>query len=240
LTTPARSFDRAAAEYERGRPEYPTELLDALPVAADARVLDLGAGTGKLTRLLVQRYAHVDAVEPLPAMRAILAAAVPSATAVAGTAEAIPFPDASFDAVFAAQAFHWFANDLAMAEIARVLRPGGVLALVWNEGARRPAGFPEAYQARLAELATPAPFVSTDDWMATVARGPFATPQKLVVPHEQVLDRDGGLAYAASASWIASRPEHERQAILAELGDLLPAGRYSVPLRAELTWAVRR
>jgi SAM-dependent methyltransferase len=240
VTAPARSFDGAAAEYERGRPEYPAELLDALPVAAGARVLDLGAGTGKLTRLLVQRYAHVDAVEPLPAMRAILVAAVPSATGVAGTAEAIPFPDASFDAVFAAQAFHWFANDVAIAEIARVLRPGGVLALVWNEGARQPAGFPEAYRARLGELAAGAPFVSTAEWMTAMARGPFDAPQKLIVEHEQSLDRDGGLAYAASASWIASRPEDERRAVLAELADLLPPGSYTVPLQAELTWAVRR
>ncbi len=101
-------------------------------MANDAAVLDLGAGTGKLTRVLARRYARVIAVEPLDGMRGILERVVPDVEALAGSAEQIPLGDASVDAVFAAQAFHWFDHERAMPEIARVLRPGGVLALVWN------------------------------------------------------------------------------------------------------------
>jgi len=141
---PARSFDRAAVEYEQARPGYPEGVLDLLPLEANATVLDLGAGTGKLTRVLTSRYARVIAVEPLDGMRAILERVVPAAESLAGTAEAIPLPDASVDAVFAAQAFHWFANDDAIAEIARVLRPAGVLCVIWNESVA-PSPLPEPY-----------------------------------------------------------------------------------------------
>jgi trans-aconitate methyltransferase len=98
---PARSFDRAAVQYERARPGYPAELLDLLPLTPDAEVLDLGAGTGKLTRILVERYRRAIAVEPLDGMRAILEDVVPAAESMAGWAESIPLPDASVDGVFA-------------------------------------------------------------------------------------------------------------------------------------------
>src|SRR5439155_18931033 len=128
----AGSFQRAAVEYDRGRPDWPPGIYDLLPIDGGATVLDLGGGTGKLTRALADRYARVIAVEPLDELRAILAARVPEADARAGVAEAIPVLDAEVDGVFAAQSFHWFANDTAIGEIARVLRPGGVLALLWN------------------------------------------------------------------------------------------------------------
>ena len=148
MTEPSRSFDLAAEEYERTRPSYPSELLDELPLDSDADVLDLGAGTGKLTRVLVGRYAHVTAVEPLDGMRRILERVVPAAEALPGSAERIPLDDASVDAVFAAQAFHWFDHDVAMPEIARVLRPGGVLCLVWNgPDESRPSPLPDAFRA---------------------------------------------------------------------------------------------
>src|SRR6476469_9697428 len=99
---PARSFDLAAEEYEATRPSYPDEVLDLLPITTDATVLDLGAGTGKLTRVLARRYAHVIAVEPLDGMRRILERVVPDVQALAGTAEEIPLDDASVEAVFAA------------------------------------------------------------------------------------------------------------------------------------------
>src|SRR5206468_2268325 len=105
---------------------------EALPVPDDATVLDLGAGTGKLTRVLAARYAHVIALEPLSELRAILEERVPQAETLPGVAEAISLDDASVEAVFTGQAFHWFANDDAVAEIARVLRPGGVFARLWN------------------------------------------------------------------------------------------------------------
>jgi SAM-dependent methyltransferase len=125
---PALSFGIAAEAYERGRPAWPSELLDGLPVAAEATVVDLGAGTGKLTRLLVKRFARVIAVKPDAAMRCL----IDTGEAIAGSAESLPLPDASVDAIFAAEAFHWFDWERALPEIARVLRPGGVLALLWN------------------------------------------------------------------------------------------------------------
>ena len=129
----AKSFDRVAEAYERGRPDWPPEVLDRFPISAEAAVLDLGAGTGKLTRVLAARYAHVFALEPLAEMRAILAERVPQAEALPGVTEAIPLADGAVGGVFTGQAFHWFANDVAVGEIARVLRPGGVLARLWNE-----------------------------------------------------------------------------------------------------------
>ena len=150
---PARSFDLAAEEYEATRPSYPGEVLDLLPVPSEATVLDLGAGTGKLTRVLAARYAHVIAVEPLDGMRGILERVVPEVEALPGSAERIPLDDASVDAVFAAQAFHWFDHDRAIPEIARVLRPGGVLALVWNgPDESRANPLPADYLAYLDEL----------------------------------------------------------------------------------------
>src|SRR5690242_20185242 len=129
---PARSFDRNPEAHEATRPSYPEEILDLVPVPPGATVLDLGAGTGKLTRVRARRYAHVVAVEPLDGMRAILERVLPEVQSLRGRAEEIALADASVDAVFAGQAFHWFANTAAVAEIARVLRPGGVLALVAN------------------------------------------------------------------------------------------------------------
>ncbi|MGZ4310266.1 MAG: class I SAM-dependent methyltransferase, partial [Gaiellaceae bacterium] len=135
---PPDAFGRAAREYELGRPEWPDGLLDLvvseLGLEADAIVLDLGAGTGKLTRSLVPRFSQVVAVEPDDAMRAVLEEVVPEAEALAGRGEAIPLGDESVDAVFTAEAFHWFAGDESVAEIARVLRPRGALVILWNIG----------------------------------------------------------------------------------------------------------
>ena len=230
----ARSFDRAAGEYERGRPSWPPEVLDLLPVPDDATVLDLGAGTGKLTRVLAARYAHVIALEPLAEMRAILAAQVPSAEALPGLAEAIPLDDAAVDAVFTGQAFHWFANDIAVAEIARVLRPGGVLARMWNE-AVDPCPLPPEYDGRLTELheAMRPPPVPDDIFEGT----PFGEVHEGAVDHEHVSSRDDVLAFAASVSWIANRDD--RDEVLAGLGSLLPEGEYTFRMQTNFEWATR-
>jgi SAM-dependent methyltransferase len=240
VTEPARSFDLVADEYERTRPSYPPEVLDALPLAADADVLDLGAGTGKLTRVLVRRYAHVVAVEPLEGMRAILERVVPEAEALPGSAERIPLDDASVDAVFAAQAFHWFDHDRALPEIARVLRRGGVLALVSNgPDDARATPLPEAFRAYLEELHAAAAFHGQPPWREVLRRAPFGEVHEASVPHDHVLDREGVLDTARSVSWIASRPDEEREAVLAKLGSLLPEGTYAIPNRATVLWAVR-
>ena len=129
-------FTAAAEVYERARPGYPDEAVawvaERLGIGPGRDVLDLAAGTGKLTRQLVPLGARIVAVEPIDAMRAELERAVPAVEALAGTAEAIPLADASVDAVTCAQAFHWFRPDEAAREIRRVLRPGGGLALLWN------------------------------------------------------------------------------------------------------------
>jgi SAM-dependent methyltransferase len=240
LTDPARSFDRAAEEYERTRPDYPAAVLELVPLDEDAEVLDLGAGTGKLTRVLRRRYRRVIAVEPLDGMRAILERVVPEAETLAGSAEAIPLPDASVDGVFAGQAFHWFANDDAVAEIARVLRPGGVLALVWNSGdEERPSPLPEAYRAYLDELRKVAEFKDAPPWQDVLARGPFGEVHEGGVPHVHVLDRAGLLENARTVSWIARRPDEEQEAIVERLGELLPEGTFAIPNRANIMWSVR-
>ncbi len=129
----ARSFGTAAATYERGRPPYPPEALDWLLPDGAGRVLDLGAGTGKLTRQLVGRGLDVVAVEPLEGMREQLSQVLPGTPVLDGSAEHIPLPDGSVDAVLAAQAWHWVTPERAAPEVARVLVPGGTLGLVWNE-----------------------------------------------------------------------------------------------------------
>ena len=132
----ARSFESVAAEYERHRPEYPEEALrwaaEHLGLAPGARVLDVGAGTGKLARGLVALGFEVVAVEPGAPMLAQLRVAVPGAEAIEGPAEAIPLPDASVEAAFAGQAFHWFDRPRALPELHRVIKPSGGLVLLWN------------------------------------------------------------------------------------------------------------
>jgi SAM-dependent methyltransferase len=205
-------------------------------------VLDVGAGTGKLTRLLAQRYGRVIAVEPLDGMRAILERVVPAAESRSGSAEAIPLPDASVDGVFAGQAFHWFANDRAVAEMARVLRSGGVLALVWNEpDDERPSPLPEQYETYLKQLhdAGLSIFNDAPPWQDVIARGPFGEVHEAAVPHDHVLDRAGVLDNARSVSWIASLPDTERAATLEQLDERLTDGPFAIPNRANIMWAVR-
>ena len=240
MIDPGRSFDRAAEEYDRGRPGWPEAVLDVVPVERAATVLDLAAGTGKLTEVLVRRYARVLAVEPLDAMRAILERRVPAAEVHAGRAEAIPIDVAALDALFVAQAFHWFATDQAVAEIARVLRPGGVLALLWQEpSGRAPSPLPDAYRRRLDELHESVP-PPAPDWRRVLARGPFGDLTTATVEHQQASDRERVLAFAGSVSWIAHRPDEERRRVLEELGTLLPPGDYRFTMTAEVTWTRRR
>ena len=228
-----------AEAYEQGRPDYPDAALDLVPVADSAAVLDLAAGTGKLTRVLARRYRRVVAVEPLAEMRAIVAREAPAAEALNGRAEAIPLADAEVDAVFVAQAIHWFATDLAITEIARVLRPGGVFAIVRNELADEAAApVPEAYRERL-RTSFPDRTEAPEDWRDVVARGPFGELIDGTVEHEQVSDRDAVLAFASSLSVIAHKPAAERRRLLDELGSVLPDGVYRFPMRTDVTWTIR-
>ncbi|MDF2259277.1 class I SAM-dependent methyltransferase [Streptantibioticus ferralitis] len=129
-------YQRSAGGYERSRPSYPmaslAELADALPLHAGRTVVDLGAGTGKFTRLLALTGAEVIAVEPVAQMRERLAELLPGVAVTAGTAESTGLADGCADAVVAAQSWHWFSSGQALAEVERLLRPGGALGLVWN------------------------------------------------------------------------------------------------------------
>jgi ubiquinone/menaquinone biosynthesis C-methylase UbiE len=238
---PARSFDRAAEDYERTRPGYPDAILEALPLRADAEVLDVGAGTGKLTRVLVRRYRSVVAVEPLDGMRAILERGLPEVEVHTAGAEALPFADASFDGVFAGQAFHWFATDEAVAEFARLLRPGGIVALVWNEP-RDPSPLPQAFHDRLEELRAPVQerIEESESWVDLLRRGPFGEVHEAYADHENHQDRASVLASTRTFSWVAFRPEDEREQIARELDSLLDDGPFAFKLRANVFWAVRR
>src|SRR5215211_7533331 len=128
----ARAFAQAAEVYERARPDYPREAFDGLALERGMHIVDVGAGTGKFTRELVTRGARVTAVEPVREMRDVLARVLPDVEVLEGTAEAIPVGDGVADVVTVAQAFHWFDATRALPEIHRVLRRGGLVALVWN------------------------------------------------------------------------------------------------------------
>ena len=173
-------FTAAAEVYERARPGYPDEAVawvaERLGIGPGRDVLDLAAGTGKLTRQLVPLGACIVAVEPIDAMRAQLERVVPGVEAVAGTAEAIPLPDASVDAVTCAQAAHWFRADEAAREIRRVLRPGGGLALLWNVRDLDDRSRRESTSCSLLIAASSAPVSSTGErFSARRSTGPGGT-----------------------------------------------------------------
>jgi SAM-dependent methyltransferase len=233
----ARSFERAAAEYERGRPGYAEAALDAVGLPADAAVLDLAAGTGKLTRQLVRRFARVIAVEPLAGMREVLERLVPEAEVLTGTATEIPLDDASVDAVFVGEAFHWFGNDDAVREIARVLRPRGVLAILFNQRDAE-LGPPLAQAVRDAldahTIRKPPEYSVRSGLWRTPFPGPFEPFVEASFPNPVERDREGMLAQFASWSVVAGLPEPERARLLAELAELVPEGRYVDSLQTEL------
>jgi SAM-dependent methyltransferase len=239
LSELARSFEHTAEAYERGRPGYAEAALDALGLPSDAVVLDLAAGTGKLTRQLVHRFARVIAVEPLDGMRAVLERVVPEAEAVPGRADAIPLPDDSIDAVFVGEAFHWFADDATLREIARVLQPRGILAILFNQVAGEfepelPKAFWEKYHAHAIEK-PPEQTVSTGLWRAPFP-GPFEPLSEASYPNPVDLDRDSIVAQVASWSMVAALPEPDRTRLLAELTELVPDEHFRHPLRTELYW----
>lgn len=204
----AAGFGSAAEAYERGRPGYPPEAIAWLAERLDLRpgrtVVDLGAGTGKLSRLLAATGARVIAVEPVDEMRAFI-----EVEALAGTAEAIPLPDASADAVTVAQAFHWFRSEEALAEIDRILRPGGALALVANR-LDRTDPTTDAFAAILDRYRGHASLEG--DLSATAT-----------FPHAQTLDADGLAARLASETSIATLAADRRAEALAAVRALAPA-----------------
>jgi SAM-dependent methyltransferase len=223
----ARGFSRTAELYERARPSYPAAAVDAvtaeLGLRPGATVIDLGAGTGKWARLLVERGLHVIAVEPVDEMRRVLQRSVPEAVAVLGAAEEIPVAEGSADAVTAAQAFHWFHLGRALLEIHRVLRPGGGLAVVWNERDRS-----DPLQTAIDELISPhrGSYPSGDlSWRTEIkASGLFGPVRESQFANEQLLDADGLVERVGSISWIGSLSELKRGGVLQRVRELV-AGR---------------
>jgi ubiquinone/menaquinone biosynthesis C-methylase UbiE len=245
MSAPPDAFGRTAHDYELGRPGWPEPLLDEvagdLGLGPESEVLDLAAGTGKLTRLLVPRFGRVVAVEPDEAMLALLAEVVPEAEALAGAAEAIPLPDDAVDAVFLAEAFHWFASDEVVAEIVRVLRPGGGLVLMWNTQNRHDPPLPED-AARVVEEAIDrggAPGIGrvlSGAWREPLARSPFEELRERQFDRQETITRDERIAYLLSISSIASQPEEARRELGEQLRELAPDVTYRRLLHTDLYW----
>ncbi len=209
----AKSFAGVADAYERSRPGYPEDAVRWLVGDTPLEVVDLGAGTGKLTRSLVALGHRVIAVEPLPEMLSRLEEAVPGVRALEGGAEAIPLPDASADVVVCAQAFHWFDHGPALREIARVLRPGGSIALVWNTRDER-----EPWVAQLSEEALATEGFEERDAAAPIGKsGLFEPVERAVFPHAQRLDREGLAELVLSRSYCAALTPEERVPVLASV-----------------------
>lgn len=211
------SFGSQAAAYERGRPSYPPAAIDWLlsPAAGSPvrDVLDLGAGTGKLTSRLVERDLNVIAVDPITELLDVLRVTLPETPALLGTAEQIPLPDNSVDAVLVAQAWHWFDPERAVAEVARVLRTGGRLGLLWNVRDERLGWVKEFGQIvglehdwANATVVLPEPF--TDVQTHQVEWTNYVTPQALI-------------DYVASRSYCITSPADVRTRTLDEVRSLL-------------------
>jgi SAM-dependent methyltransferase len=212
---PYTAFAEVASAYERGRPGYPGEAVRWLAGDTPCDVVDLGAGTGKLTRSLVALGHRVTAVEPLDEMRAELTSALPGARALAGTAEAIPLTGHSADVVACAQAFHWFDGTTAMHEISRVLRPGGNLALVWNSRDDR-----DPWMARLSEIIGNETVGKDDVYPPIRESGVFGPVETVEFTFEQALDRAGLIDLVLSRSYCAKLAPVDREPILQAVGQL--------------------
>jgi len=242
----AAGFSAGAGDYDRGRPSYPADAVERLcrelGIGPGTRVLDLAAGTGKLTQMLVPTGAEVVAVEPVAEMRARLRTNVPDAHVLDGTAERLPLPDGSVDAVTVAQAFHWFAAEAALAEIARVLGPGGGLGLIWNE---RDVDVP--WVAELSRLIRwdqrhehRVPYTTEVDWAAHLDAldTPFGPVEVYATTYLQPVDPDTLVARVLSTSYIASEPVAERDRVADAVRDLVaPLGEtFELPYRTVAYW----
>jgi SAM-dependent methyltransferase len=229
-------FARSADAYDRARPDYPAEAIawlgERMGLGAGRTVVDLAAGTGKLTRPLATTGAEVIAIEPVAEMRARIGPA--AAQALDGTAEAMPLPDASADAVAVGQAFHWFDGPAALAEIHRVLRPDGTLALVWN---RRPLENP--VHAEIERIIAPyhrdEPRHRSGAWGAvfdeTTLFGPLDTR---TFEHSRPHDADALADRVGSTSFIAALDDAPRAEVIAQVRALAAGGPVDLPYVCEV------
>jgi len=246
--TSALAFGRVAEQYERSRPSYSEEVVAwvvaRLGLAPGKTVVDVGAGTGKLTRQLVASGARIVAVEPLAEMRAQFVAAVPGVEIVEGWAEALPLDDATADAVTAAAAFHWFDLDRALPEFHRVLRPDGALAVVRNYRDLR-----DPVQASVQEIigAYVPDERAFEAWKRRMrlAECELATmhetlyfhgPEVFETKHEQLVDADGLAGRVGTMSYVAQLPDQERAAALEQVravGEAQPAEVFAFRYRSD-------
>jgi SAM-dependent methyltransferase len=221
----AQAFQTVAGDYQRARPDYPDEagrwLAERLELRPGRTVVDLAAGTGKLTRALAASGARVIAVEPVAGMREQLAAALPEVELLEGVAEAIPLDDGSVDAAAVGQAFHWFDGDRALMEIHRVARAGSRLAVVYN---RRALEDPTqtALDTIMRPLRGQTPAHRSGRWRDAFARTRlWGAVDDAELPHVQLLDRAGVVARVASISFIADLPSERRADVLDQVRALL-------------------
>jgi SAM-dependent methyltransferase len=222
-------FADVAAVYDRGRPEYAPAVVGAvmaeLQMAPGAPVLDLAAGTGKLTRALLAAGLDVTAVEPQAGLRELLAASVGTERVREGVAEAIPLPDDSVVAVTVADAFHWFDHAPALTEIRRVLRPGGGLAvfnafLDWSG-----ASWAHEVGELIGALRPEHPGFDKPQWQDSVrAAAEWSGPREIRITVQQPASPERLVDYIASISWMASLPDAERAATIARIDALVAAG----------------
>ena len=249
------SFGRIAAEYDDVRPEYAPEALEraqeALGLSDDSTVVDLGAGSGKLTRALVPRFAEVVAVEPNEEMRGVLAGRSAGIKVLAGTAERMPLPDEFADAVFVGDAFHWFDGLAAVEELARVVRPGGGVALLWNhwwsDGDDRTVNtleppFPAEAQGLFDEVyvssGRAAARASMADPLAAFADGPFGPLAEEAFARTEQLSGAQVVDLFATVSSIASLRPDEREELKRSLRALLEPS-YRLEITTVLHWTHR-
>ncbi|WP_328876062.1 class I SAM-dependent methyltransferase [Streptomyces sp. NBC_00287] len=244
LALHASSFGAAAVAYAAHRPDYAQAAVHwALTDAPGPRVLDLGAGTGKLTATLVALGAEVFSVEPDLAMLTELRRSLPGVRALSGSAEAIPLPDASVDAVLAGNAMHWFDMAVAGPEIARVLAPGGILAGLWNlmddqvewvaglarvsgSAAIGPRDTPASWRAETADMHLP----------KTGVAARFGSPEQAEFPHGQRRTADSLVATLATRAGMLVMPEQAQQATLGRIRTFLASrpetarGEFTLPM----------
>jgi SAM-dependent methyltransferase len=224
----AEAFGGVAEAYERGRPGYPNDALahlaDGLGLGPGVDLLELAAGTGKLTRGLAPFGARITAIEPSEGMRTVFRRTCPGVDVRDGTAEAIPRPTGSVDAVAVGQAFHWFRTGPALAEIHRVLRPGGRLGLIWNRRDERVPWVAEFGRAIHTLDRGGAPNSTSEAWRAEFDAAPGFGPLRTAsFPSEHAETIDQALDRALSVSFVASATPAERSALAHAIREVLRA-----------------
>lgn len=244
-------YQRAAGAYERSRPSYPmsalAELAEALGLDRGRDVVDLGAGTGRFTRLLALTGARVVAVEPVAAMRERLAELLPGVSVSGGTAERTGLPDDSADVVVAAQSWHWFRQDQAFSEVERVLRPGGALALVWNTYDASVPWVRDFQSVCLRRAPSGLPSHQDGAWPSALAGRPgWSAVQERHLPNPHPTTRQGVVERMLSSSHLAAMAPEELERVRAEVDGVLQRHgptrdreTVELPYTTDLYWARR-